>query len=437
MLWLVILVVVLLMWVAARAVQRSSEQGANETRHPGGSAIPQGSVTSRSPVSTRPRPSEPARPRSAGRSQHGGLFAYAGPAGRGTREHVGPYAVIDVETTGFSPQGGDRVIEVAVARVDATGRVEDEFATLVNPEGRDTGPVFVHGISNDAVAKAPTFAEVAPELLARLDGAVVVAHNAPFEERFLSAELARTGHTEVRLPALCSLWLGQQIFTTPNHKLATLARHAGIPLVDAHAALGDVRAVAALLPRMLDAYGEPLHYGCGPFVPEGMVAGQLRPVTRAVALRKGTDGWMHSLMARLPMSAGDVDDATAEAYLDALAEVLADGKIVGDEAKTLAKLAGAAGMGGAQVASLNERFLETMRDAAFDDDVLTTAELRQLTAAAKALGVPTYFDDLTPVAPSTGLPRVSAEPVVSTRTRRCGHCRTPGHYRSTCPELTA
>lgn len=378
------------------------------------------------------------------------LFTYGGPAPRGTsHQHDGAYAVVDVETTGFSPRQGDRVIEIAVARVDASGRVEDEFATLINPEGRDTGPVFVHGITNEAVAKAPTFADVAPELLARLDGAVVVAHNAAFEERFLAAELMRTGHRSLRMPALCTLWLGQQTFQTPNHKLGTLARHAGIPLVDKHAALGDVRAVAALLPQMIDRYGQPVRYGCPPFAYGGpMGAGDLRLVTRAVELRKGTDGWMHSLMARLPMSANNGDGAAVEAYLDALAEVLADGKIVGEEAKALAKLAGDAGMGAAQVAALNERFLESLRDAAFDDDVLTTAELRQLDGTAKALGVPDYFDDLLPTpaapaptvasaaTPTSASPEPGGDTPASPRARRCGHCRTPGHYRSRCPELT-
>ena len=61
---------------------------------------------------------------------------------------------------------------------------------------------------------------------------MVVAHNAPFEERFLATELTRAGHTGLRMPALCTLWLGQETFRTPNHKLGTLARAAGIPLVD-------------------------------------------------------------------------------------------------------------------------------------------------------------------------------------------------------------
>lgn len=85
--------------------------------------------------------------------------------------------MIDVETTGFSPGKGDRIIQLAIARVDKNGRIEDEYAILLNPEGRDTGAVFVHGISNDAVKNAPVFADVLPDVLARLDGAVVVAQN--------------------------------------------------------------------------------------------------------------------------------------------------------------------------------------------------------------------------------------------------------------------
>src|SRR5690349_12282814 len=53
------------------------------------------------------------------------------------------------------------------------------------------------------------------------------------------------------VPALCTLWLARRSVAAPNHKLATLARRAGLPMPDAHAALGDVRAVAALRPGLL------------------------------------------------------------------------------------------------------------------------------------------------------------------------------------------
>jgi hypothetical protein len=80
--------------------------------------------------------------------------------------------------------------------------------------------------------------------------------------------------------------------------------------------------------------------------------------------------------SRLPISTADVADATE--HLDVVALALADGKIVGDEAKALAKAAGGGGMGAEQARGLNERFLEMMREAAFSDQILTVEELRVL-----------------------------------------------------------
>jgi DNA polymerase-3 subunit epsilon len=326
----------------------------------------------------------------------GSLFTYGGCRVRGGREHFGPYAVIDLETTGLSPRS-DRVVEVAIARVDASGRVEDEFATLINPQGRDVGPTFIHGISNEQVKRAPTFAEVAPELLERMAGAVVVAHNATFEEGFLATEFRRAGTSVASMPALCTLWLGRQTFSTPNHKLATLARAGGVALVDKHAALGDVRAVAALLPQMTAKLSTPLLYASQPLLWTRSADGAPPAlITRAVALRRGTDGWMQSLVTRLPATGVVADDAATEVYLDALAEVLSDGKLTGDEANLLARLAGSAGMGGEQVLSLNRQFLNSLKDAALDDEVLTAAEVRQLRTAAKALSLPDHFGELRP-----------------------------------------
>src|SRR3954447_5023061 len=315
--------------------ERSSGRGAAQRRrHPPSAAVP----APRPPVQvTEPEGPLPfAEPGMRGR-----LFQYGGD-GAGFPVDA-PYAVIDVETTGFSPAKGDRIVEVAIARFDARGRIEDEYATLVNP-GRDVGPVFVHGISNTEVLDAPAFADIAGELLARMDGAVVVAHNATFEERFLAAEFARMDVALPLNPALCSLWLARRTLRTPNYKLTTLARTAGLSTVDAHTALADVRTVAALLPQMLAAHGEPLRYLTGlRRLPD--LDRSTRPKTRAVELRRGTDGWLASMMARLPMSAVEVREADAQRYLDALTLALADGRIVGGEAQQLARLAGSAGMG--------------------------------------------------------------------------------------------
>jgi hypothetical protein len=160
-----------------------------------------------------------------------------------------------------------------------------------------------------------------------------------------------------------------------------------------------------------------------------------RPKTRARELRTGTDGWMASLMARLPMSAAEASDVDGQRYLDALADALQDGRIVGGEAQALARLAGSAGLGAAQVEALHRRYLDFMRSAALADVILTTAELRKLKTAASALGLPQYFDELRPTSPQD---LIAARTVVPAPrpVRICGHCRRPGHERADCPELT-
>ncbi len=104
-----------------------------------------------------------------------------------------PLAVVDVETTGLKPLAGHRVCEIAVLRVDP-GAEPRLFVSLVNP-GRPIGPGAraVNGIANREVADAPSFDSLIPRINAGLDGAVLVAHNAPFDLGFLRAEYRRAG----------------------------------------------------------------------------------------------------------------------------------------------------------------------------------------------------------------------------------------------------
>jgi DNA polymerase-3 subunit epsilon len=262
----------------------------------------------------------------AGPGTRGRLFQYGGD-GPGFPVDA-PFAVLAVGTTGFSPARGDRIVEVAVVRVDAGGRIEDEYATLVNP-GRDVGPVLLHGISTTEVLGAPAFADVAGEVLARLDGAVVVAHNAAVEERFLAAELARIGVALPLNPALCSLWLARRTVRAPDHRLRTLARLAGLPATGAQGALADARTVAALLPQLLAAHGEPLRYLTG-LRPMPDLDREVAPTVRSGDLRPGGDGWLASIAGRLPRSVVDAPTADAQRYVDALADALE--RLLGDDA---------------------------------------------------------------------------------------------------------
>ena len=165
----------------------------------------------------------------------------------------GPYAVVDVETTGLDP-AVDRIVEVAVVRCDASGRARSEWSTLVHP-GRDPGPTAVHGITDDDLATAPRFADIAGRLAAELDGAVVTAHNLAFDASFLAAEWARSGLERPEAQGLCTLTLARSLHPgrSEGYSLAACSAAAGIPQPEAHRALADARVTADLLGSLLGA----------------------------------------------------------------------------------------------------------------------------------------------------------------------------------------
>ncbi|MGW4033539.1 DEDDh family exonuclease [Streptomyces sp. NPDC004838] len=152
------------------------------------------------------------------------------------------YAVVDVETTGLARD--DRIVSAAVYRLDAQGDVEDHWYTLVNPE-RDPGPVWIHGLTSDALEGAPLFGEIADEFSERLDGRVLVAHNAIFDWSMIAREYARAERTAPTRQRLCTIALAKELaLPLPNHKLESLAAHFGVVQRRAHHALDDARVLA-------------------------------------------------------------------------------------------------------------------------------------------------------------------------------------------------
>jgi len=162
------------------------------------------------------------------------------------------YAVLDTETTGFSPATGDRVLEVAVVLLDSAGRVESEWETLLNP-GRGVGPEHIHGITPAIIERAPRFADIAAYLAHLLSGRLVVGHNVAFDARFLHAEFDALG-MDVPLQAnrcLCTQALARDHLPGPQRTLAACCEQTGVHHLDAHSALGDTRATAGLLQYFL------------------------------------------------------------------------------------------------------------------------------------------------------------------------------------------
>ncbi|MER5307851.1 DEDDh family exonuclease [Streptomyces sp. NPDC002773] len=164
------------------------------------------------------------------------------------------YAVVDVETTGLARD--DRIVSAAVYRLDAQGNVEDHWYTLVNPE-RDPGPVWIHGLTTDVLEGAPLFPEIAAEFAARLDGRVLVAHNAMFDWQMIAREYARAESAAPVRQRLCTIALAKELsLPLPNHKLESLAAHFGVVQQRAHHALDDARVLAEAFRPSLHAAAE-------------------------------------------------------------------------------------------------------------------------------------------------------------------------------------
>lgn len=202
------------------------------------------------------------RPRFAAPGLTGQFVTYGGPDG--SVRLPDSFVVVDVETSGFSPSAGDRVVEISAVRTDGRGNVEEKFSTLVNPGDGKVGATFIHGITPEMVADAPTFSEIAPTLASIMSDAIFVAHNAFFDENFIAAEAAKAGWDLQLMPGLCTYWLAQHGLqkdaVTPNFKLSTIAEAFGVTNQLEHAALGDALVVVDLLPHLLKAAGEITYY---------------------------------------------------------------------------------------------------------------------------------------------------------------------------------
>jgi DNA polymerase-3 subunit epsilon len=165
------------------------------------------------------------------------------------------FAVVDVETTGARPRGGDRVIEIAVAVVDgaAPGSARLVVDSLVR--GAAALPPAVTrltGITPAMLAGAPTFAELAGGLLAALGGAVFVAHNAPFDWAFVAGELERTRGVLLAGPRVCTVRLARRLVPALERRtLDAVADYFGVTVAPRHRAGGDALGTARVLERLL------------------------------------------------------------------------------------------------------------------------------------------------------------------------------------------
>jgi DNA polymerase III epsilon subunit family exonuclease len=165
------------------------------------------------------------------------------------------FAILDVETTGLSPAYGHRVCEVACLRV-CDGDELDHFESLVNPgRGISPGAFRVNHITPEMLEGAPRFKVVADRLLEVVEGAVLVAHNAPFDLAFLAAELEIARRPALACPVVDTLSLCRRAYRLSSNGLPAVAEALQLECRPTHRAMTDVWTTFFLLERLLEDLG--------------------------------------------------------------------------------------------------------------------------------------------------------------------------------------
>jgi len=248
------------------------------------------------------------------------------------------FAVVDVETTGLRWKA-DRIIEIAVVRLDVECRVVAEYVTLVDPE-RHPGATHIHGLSADDLQGAPRFGEVLQDLVRHLEGAVFVGHNVTFDASFLREEFFRSGQSMPRVPLLCTREMSQTVHRhLGDYRLAACCRVYGVPQGTEHRALEDARATAQLFGHLWnediiqrDAPRDVQHARS---IAWPVITQASRVFTRedATKQRKVEASRLGEFVASLPEGRSTNDSS---AYVNLLDELLED-RIVSDEDLEAAK----------------------------------------------------------------------------------------------------
>ena len=160
-------------------------------------------------------------------------------------------AVVDVETTGLFPFSGDRICEVGIVSAQGDAILET-YQTLVNPlHPISPGAARVNGLSDLDVCQAPLFTDIADQVLARIEGKILVCHNAPFDLGFVSSECNRLGQEFSSVEVIDTLLLARQHFSFDSNSLQSIANALMIDCSGAHRALADALTTRAVLEHFL------------------------------------------------------------------------------------------------------------------------------------------------------------------------------------------
>lgn len=292
-------------------------------------------------------------------------------------------AVIDVETTGLSPWRHDRIVEIGIVVMDTAGSIELEYETLVNPL-RDIGPSGIHGISSEEVLKAPSFADIAGDVLEILTGCSIVAgHNVSFDRNFLIKEYDRLGVSLPDIPTLCTC--SQQ----GRSSLESCCRDLGIAIDGLpHRALFDAQLTARIVASLLSEDSALADIYRISNITWPSITPQRTPCfTRSHAAKLQTEPprFLKRIASRIRHDL-DAVDANVLAYMVLIDRILEDRVINRDEENVLVDAISSWGLSNAQLAAAHTSYLQKLAVAALADGFVSETERRDLHLVARLLG---------------------------------------------------
>lgn len=302
------------------------------------------------------------------------------------------FAFLDLETTGFSPRRGDRIVEIAIITTNWEGQVQDRFETLVNPLREVTG-TEIHGLTAELLNEAPAFSDVVDDILFFLKDKIVVGHNLTFDLRFLEAEIERHYKQQFFFEGLCTLQLSKTLFPgLPIRRLDALCEFLDIDLVEAHSALGDCEATKELFRKMKLLTRENPHFNWEDLLSQPCcIDFELAPKQRFVN-RSKAEYQIHSKKSQLlefikRLPADPQAEVSVSQYLNLLDEVLLDRKLTQSEVESLMDLIVLLGLSQGQVKTLHEDYLRNLTRVYWKDHFLSEAEKSDLFDVGELLGI--------------------------------------------------
>jgi DNA polymerase-3 subunit epsilon len=318
-------------------------------------------------------------------------------------EATSGFVVLDLETTGLSPVD-NRVIEIGLIRTDAIGNPLGYWSSLINPQQRVTAS-HIHGITDDDVKSAPTFDDCVGEVLKRLKGQVLVAHNASFDVSFMRSELARTGWELPEVPTVCTMLESRYFLPGLSSKrLGDCAQAIGIDQDVQHRALGDASLATAIFHfylngptnrsrsnqlRQLPTTAQTVVWPKEKSFP--VVPVRNKKITNSnFASKPPTNSELFERVSQLMPEDLLSDQASAEeiSYGELLLRTLEDGVIVNTEVEALKDCAAAMRLSEKVINEIHKTLLIALAQEAWRDGTVNRNESREIVECAKLLGLP-------------------------------------------------